>query len=211
MKMYHAKESSLYPPYIFFQTVMWSFLCLHLTAPLWDRDFLVVLYTAWTFYARRFSSCDISKCPRCQELSEREYTELFSLLPPTRPRNNNYRDITIVICIYILSSDVGNKLNQVQFGFVSNIACSYTEEVLDVNESLAVHQGQTSWIDSLAIQQKFIWSFIYQSVTWESFLNNNYNFHEIKIGTFLHNGPCLELQQITTQLYSLGQNDVLIA
>ena len=61
-----------------------------------------------------------------------------------------------MICIYILSSDVGNKLNQVQFGFVSNIACSYTEEVLDVNESLAVHQGQTSWIDSLAIQQKFI-------------------------------------------------------
>ena len=48
-------------------------------------------------------------------------------------------------------------------------------------------------------------------MTWESFLINNYNFHEIKIGMFLHNGPCLELQQITTQLYSLGQNDVLIA
>lgn len=95
-----------------------------------------------------------------------------------------------------------------QFGFVSNIACSYTEEVLDVNGSLAVHQGHTSWIDSLAIQQKFIWSFIYQSVTWD---NNSYNFHEIKIGMFLHNGPCLELQRITTQLYSLGQNDVLIA
>lgn len=64
--------------------------------------------------------------------------------------------MTIVICIYILSSDVGNKLNQVHFGFVSNIAHSYTEEVLYVNGSLAVHQGHTSWIDSLAIQQKFI-------------------------------------------------------
>lgn len=120
--------------------------------------------------------------------------------------------MTIVICIYILSSDVGNKLNQVHFGFVSNIAHSYTEEVLYVNGSLAVHQGHTSWIDSLAIQQKFIWSFIYQSMTWESFLNNSYNFHEIKIGMFSHNGPCLELQRIlTTQLYSWGQNDVLIA
>lgn len=82
---------------------------------------------------------------------------------------------------------------------------------MSVEALIAVHQGHPSWIDSLAIQQKFIWSFIYQIVTWEPLLNNGHNFHEIKIGMFLHNGPCLELQRIRTQLYSLGQNDVLIA
>lgn len=82
---------------------------------------------------------------------------------------------------------------------------------MSVEALIAVHQGHTSWIDSLAIQLKFIWSFIYQIMTWEPLLNNSYNFHEIKIGMFLHNGPYLELQRIRTQLYSLGQNDVLIA